>query len=560
MSKLLGRGFAAAVAMTMAATALATSPAGAAEPTPGWTASVGSGGSVRYFDSATGPDGSVVLAGWNQSGSETDGVVRKLDASGNEVWKTLVGDEGAADYISAVDVAPDGSVVVAGRTRGDIGGRTGGTDFDAFVAKLSSTGAVLWAEQIGQNGTNNDDAGLGVAAATDGSVFLGAFVSFSDQPALLRFDSAGNEQWRYAYGAPGDIIEDMAYSQEYGAAYFTAVGPTGGLLSSASLAGTMSSETRVPGVTSLSVAIAPTSGDVVAGGDAYLGRFSFLGINMWANTSVPLDIGDIDVENDGSIVAFTTATSGASPALRGFTSTGSLESWSKPLASAVEGHVSATSDGGVVTSSTDSGYNTVSLARFNGSSTGGGSGGGSGTAGFTDVPPGAFYSEGVAFLKAEGITTGTSPTTYSPDDVVTRGQMAAFLHRLAGTPGGSPAHGFSDVPGGTFYADAVAWLKAEGITTGTTASTYSPNDVVTRGQMAAFLHRLAGSPDDNPGHGFSDVPANAFYRDAVAWLKDQGITTGTSASTYSPNDVVTRGQMAAFLYRMATDSDWTYPG
>ena len=544
-----GRALAVTVVMTVA-TAAAVLPAAAAEPSAGWTASVGNGGSVRYFDTATGPDGSVVLAGWDQVGSETDGVVRKLDAAGNQVWKTLIGDTGAADYIDSVDVGADGSVFVAGRTRGDIAGRTGGTDFDAFVAKLSSGGAVLWTAQFGQNGTNNDDFGVGVAAAPDGSVFVGAVVSFSTSPAILRFDSAGNELWRFAYGSPGDVIQDMAYSQSYGAAYFVGTGTTSGFVSSASLNGTMSGETRVPGVTSLSVAVAPNN-DIVAGGDGYLGRFSFLGIPIWSKTSLPVDIADVDVETDGSIVAFAT---GGSPALRGFSSAGSLESWSKPLTGPNEGRVTATTDGGVVTSSIDAGFGTVRLARFNGSSTSGPVGG------FTDVPAGAFYSDAVVWLKAEGITTGTSPTTYSPDDVVTRAQMAAFLHRLAGEPGGSPASGFSDVPAGAFYSNAVAWLKAEGVTTGTSATTYSPNDVVTRGQMAAFLHRLAGEPGGSPASGFSDVPASAFYAYGVRWLKDQGITTGTSATTYSPDDVVTRAQMAAFLFRMATDSDWDYPG
>ena len=108
------------------------------------------------------------------------------------------------------------------------------------------------------------------------------------------------------------------------------------------------------------------------------------------------------------------------------------------------------------------------------------------------------------------------------------------------------------MPASAFYADAVAWLKAEGITTGTSATTFSPNDTVTRGQMAAFLFRLAGEPGGSPAHGFSDVPASAFYAEAVKWLKAEGITTGTSPTTFSPGDAVTRGQMAAFLYRYAT--------
>lgn len=356
-----------------------------------------------------------------------------------------------------------------------------------------------------------------------------------------------------AYGNPGDVIQDMAYSRSYGAAYFVGAGPTDGFVISASLAGTMSGTTRVPGVDSLAVAVAPNN-DVIVGGDDYLARFSFLGILRWTKTSIPLDIIDVDAESDGTIVAFTRDTGGSNPALRGFTDTGSLESWSKPLAAANEGLVAATSDGGVVTSSIDDGFDTVRLARFNGSGPTGP------IAGFTDVPPDAFYTDAVVWLKAQGITTGTSPTTFSPDDVVTRAQMATFLHRLAGSPGGSPAPGFTDVPAGAFFTEAVAWLKAAGITTGTTPTTYSPDDVVTRAQMAAFLHRLAGSPTGNPASGFSDVPDGTFYAEGVRWLKDQGITKGTSSTTYSPDDVVTRGQMAAFMFRMATDSDWDYPG
>ncbi len=546
-----GAGAAATIAILVASVA---SPAAAAEPDPDWTRTVGTSGEARYFDAAAAADGAVVLAGWDQVGSETDGVVRKLDAFGNEVWKTLIGDVGTADFINAVDVADDGTVFVAGQTRGDIGGRLGGTDFDAFVSKLSSDGVVQWSRQFGQNGTNNDDIGVGVAAAPDGSVFVGATVSFSNNPAVLRFDSAGVERFRYAYAEAGDRIVDMAYSEAYSAAYFVGVGPTGGFVSNASLSGIDGGFTRVPGIDLRAVDIAPNN-DVVVGGDGYLARFSFLQIPIWTDTSVPLDLIDVGVELDGSIVAFAHDTNGTNPAVRGFTSTGTLESWSKPLSARNEGSVVATDDGGIATTSADDAYNVTHLARFTGSSTGG-----SGTAGFTDVPPGAFYSEAVAWLKAEGITTGTSATTYSPDDVVTRGQMAAFLHRLGGEPGGNPAHGFGDVPDGSFYAEAVRWLKDQGITTGTSSSTYSPDGVVTRGQMAAFLHRLAGEPAGNPAHGFSDVPEGSFYAEAVRWLKDQGITTGTSPTTYAPDDVVTRAQMAAFLFRMATDSDWVYPG
>ena len=105
---------------------------------------------------------------------------------------------------------------------------------------------------------------------------------------------------------------------------------------------------------------------------------------------------------------------------------------------------------------------------------------------------------------------------------------------------------------GSFYAKAVAWLAEEDITTGTTPTTFSPDDPVTRGQMATFLWRYSGSPEpaslDSP---FVDVVKGSFYEKAVAWLVEQGITTVTSPTTYSPDDPVTRGQMATFLWRLA---------
>ncbi len=172
---------------------------------------------------------------------------------------------------------------------------------------------------------------------------------------------------------------------------------------------------------------------------------------------------------------------------------------------------------------------------------------------FFDVAVGRFYTDAVTWLASEGITTGTSLTTYSPGDPVTRAQMATFLWRYDGRP--EPASldtAFTDVVAGTFYAKAVAWLAEEKITTGTTPTTFSPDDSVTRGQMATFLWRYSGSPEpaslDSP---FIDVVAGSFYEKAVAWLVEMGITTGTSPNTFSPDDPVTRGQMATFLWRLA---------
>ena len=181
--------------------------------------------------------------------------------------------------------------------------------------------------------------------------------------------------------------------------------------------------------------------------------------------------------------------------------------------------------------------------------------------GFVDVPATAYYEQAVRWLKAERITSGVGGTAwYKPNDPVTRGQMATFLWRLMGSPTGSPRHGFVDVPAGAYYEQAVRWLKASGITTGVGGSNrFEPNQAVTRAQMATFLHRLVRTPSGYGGHGFVDVPSNGYYERAVRWLKASGITTGVGGSNrFEPNQVVTRAQMAAFLHRLARNSAaWT---
>jgi uncharacterized protein (DUF1501 family) len=170
---------------------------------------------------------------------------------------------------------------------------------------------------------------------------------------------------------------------------------------------------------------------------------------------------------------------------------------------------------------------------------------------FFDVPDDAFYTTAVDWLAVTGVTTGTGVGTFSPNDNVTRGQMATFLHRYSGEPEGSPAAGFSDVSPVRYYSDAVDWLADQGITTGVGGNRFAPDDVVTRGQMAAFLWRLEGEPGGSPAAGFSDVSAGAFYAAAVDWLLYRGITTGVGGNRFAPNDPVSRGQMATFLWRLA---------
>ena len=172
--------------------------------------------------------------------------------------------------------------------------------------------------------------------------------------------------------------------------------------------------------------------------------------------------------------------------------------------------------------------------------------------GFGDVPQGVWYEEPVAWLVENDMTTGIEPGCYAPHDSVTRGQMAAFVLRLDEALGGNPtgsSHPFVDVTA-AWQQTPVAWMYEQAITTGTTATTYSPDDPVTRGQFAAFLWRYAGSPAVASPHPFVDVTA-AWQQTPVAWMREQAITIGTTATTYSPDDPVTRAQTAAFLWRYA---------
>lgn len=169
---------------------------------------------------------------------------------------------------------------------------------------------------------------------------------------------------------------------------------------------------------------------------------------------------------------------------------------------------------------------------------------------FLDVVADSYYEPAVNWLSAEGITNGTTPFTFSPNDPVTRGQMATFLYRYKGEPAGAPVAGFSDVGRDRYYAEPIDWLYQQGITTGTSSSTFSPDDFVTRGQMAAFLWRMEGQEAAAQAN-FSDVSRGRYYAPAIDWLFERGITTGTSPTTFSPDQQVTRAQMATFLWRLA---------
>jgi len=175
---------------------------------------------------------------------------------------------------------------------------------------------------------------------------------------------------------------------------------------------------------------------------------------------------------------------------------------------------------------------------------------------FTDVATTSFARSDITCIFNLGVTTGTSAATYSPANSVTREQMAAFLARLYrkldGTcPAGSDP--FTDVPAGSFARSDISCLFQLNVTGGTTPTTYSPANSVTREQMAAFLSRLwqraLGKSCASTGDPFNDVSSTSFARADVSCIWSLGITGGTSPTTYSPADPVTREQMGSFLAR-----------
>lgn len=168
--------------------------------------------------------------------------------------------------------------------------------------------------------------------------------------------------------------------------------------------------------------------------------------------------------------------------------------------------------------------------------------------GFVDVAESAYYYDAVAWAVENGITSGTTATTFSPDASCTRAQMVTFLWRAAGSPRATGANPFTDLDSSAYYYEAVLWAVENGITAGTSATTFSPDAIVPRGQTVTFLYRANGSPAAS-GSSFSDVSADAYYANAVAWAVAESITSGTSATTFGPDQSCTRAQIMTFLYR-----------
>ena len=169
---------------------------------------------------------------------------------------------------------------------------------------------------------------------------------------------------------------------------------------------------------------------------------------------------------------------------------------------------------------------------------------------FVDVATGSYYEDAVDWAVENGITKGTDDSHFSPDGICTRAQAVTFLWRAAGSPKPETrTMPFTDVPAGSYYYDAVLWAVENGITKGTSDTTFSPNMTCTRAQIVAFLWRSEKSPAAGTANPFADVKSTAYYADAVLWAVKENITKGTTSTTFSPDADCTRAQIVTFLWR-----------
>ena len=171
--------------------------------------------------------------------------------------------------------------------------------------------------------------------------------------------------------------------------------------------------------------------------------------------------------------------------------------------------------------------------------------------GFTDLAPGAFYLEPVAWAVETGVTNGMTPTTFAPGEHCSRAQVVTFLWRAAGKPVTTArSSAFSDVKEGKFYTDAVKWAVDSGVTNGMGDGTFGVDRVCSRAQVVTFLWRAAGKPTPKSAQcDFTDVKAGSFYYDAVLWAVEEGITNGMGDGTFGVDGECTRGQIVTFLWR-----------
>ena len=167
---------------------------------------------------------------------------------------------------------------------------------------------------------------------------------------------------------------------------------------------------------------------------------------------------------------------------------------------------------------------------------------------FADVSAEEYYYEAVKWASENGVTGGIGENLFGAKLPCTRAQIVTFLWRAAGSPEPKGMSGFVDVSADAYYAKAVAWAVEQGIVSGTSATTFDPDAVCTRAQSVAFLYRAFGEKV-NKAAGFSDVSADAYYADAVAWAVENGVASGIGGGLFAPDQDCARGQIVAFLYR-----------
>ena len=167
---------------------------------------------------------------------------------------------------------------------------------------------------------------------------------------------------------------------------------------------------------------------------------------------------------------------------------------------------------------------------------------------FYDVPNNAYFYEAVKWAVKNGITTGVGNDLFAPEQPCTRAQIVTFLWRAAGSPEPKGASSFADVAAGSYYAKAVAWAVENGITTGTGDGKFSPDATCTRAQAVTFLARALSAKASGKAE-FSDVPADSYFADAVAWAAANGVTEGIGGGLFGSDNDCTRGQIVTFLYR-----------
>ena len=168
---------------------------------------------------------------------------------------------------------------------------------------------------------------------------------------------------------------------------------------------------------------------------------------------------------------------------------------------------------------------------------------------FVDVPGGAYYYDAVKWAVEQGVTNGTDKTHYSPDGFCTRAQIVTFLWRAAGRPEPASMSSFVDVPADAYYAKAVAWAAELGIARGIDATHFDPDGICTRAHAVTFLARAAEAASGSGKTPFTDVSETAYYAPAVKWAAAGGVTAGVSATRFAPDRTCTRAQIVTFLYR-----------